>query len=127
MLRQAQNAKGIDNTHAIGMALGPDEMPSYQLFTLHCSGPNITKETRVGVVLMFVRASTIPNNECGSATPVVKAGSKNEPPHWALSLWQPEPHVGAAATEDHEASWLASRLMYIVAHREALALRRGKL
>ena len=117
MLRRGQQVVGVDDAGAEAMALRAGEMSLHHPLALHCSGPNTTREARVGVVLVFVPPSTVPHGGRGSATLVA---GRCDASHWALSpaSWRPATDLGAAAADDPEA---------LAVHAEALALHRGEL
>jgi ectoine hydroxylase-related dioxygenase (phytanoyl-CoA dioxygenase family) len=115
MLRRGQQVEGVNEATSKAMALVAGEMSIHHPLALHCSGPNITSEARVGVVLNFVAPSTTPHNGIGSATLV--AGSCTAE-HWTLSQHQPAPNAGASAATDAAS---------LEAHAQAMAVHRGEL
>jgi hypothetical protein len=90
-------------------------MSMHHTMALHCSGLNTTSEPQVGVVLIFLPPSTIPQNGIGSATLVA---GKCDTKHWELSSFFPNADAGAAASTDTVA---------LAAHAQALVRHRGEL
>ena len=115
MLRRGQRVEGLGADAGDVMALAAGEMSMHHTMALHCSGPNRTSEPRVGVVLVFLPPSTIPQNKIGSATLVA---GKCDAEHWELSSFRPDADAGAAASNDRSA---------LAAHAQALARHRGEL
>ena len=112
MLRRGQRVDGVDDAAAEAMALRAGEMSLHHPWALHCSGPNTTREDRVGVVLVYASPSTAPHNGRGSATLIA---GRCDAEHWVLSSRRPAAHgavADAAALEEHA---------------RALALHRGDL
>ena len=114
MLRRGQRVDGVDDAAAEAMALRAGEMSLHHPWALHCSGPNTTREDRVGVVLVYASPSTAPHNGRGSATLIA---GRCDAAHWALSSRRPAAR-GAGSVADAAA---------LEAHAQALALHRGEL
>ena len=115
MLRRGQQVIGVDEKAAEPMALNAGQMSMHHPGVLHCSSANTMLEERVGVVLVYVSPSTVPNNQIGSATLV---DGQCEQDCWTLSDWQPVDGVGVGASKDERA---------LDAHAKALGVHRGEL
>jgi len=111
MARRGQTVD-VDEEDATLVELKAGEMSCHHGWVLHASAANVSPEPRVGVVLTYVRPSTRPHTDVGSATLV--SGSCDAP-WWVLSTHNPKPDQ----SPDDPAS--------LEAHRLALSQHRGDM